>query len=127
MFKQTDVTIPPCVRHSQAAVGRPSPSSSTVNLIRCGGGFTRASPSAGRVLRRVARRSQTGSVQRQSGGRNVSLSRGARQSRRQALVLGAICSYAARAPYFARIASSSSATMLVILIAGLTAGPAVSL
>jgi hypothetical protein len=30
-------------------------------------------------------------------------------------------------PYFARIASSSSATMLVILIAGLTAGPAVSL
>lgn len=30
-------------------------------------------------------------------------------------------------PYFARNASNSSATMLVILIAGFTAGPAVSL
>ena len=34
---------------------------------------------------------------------------------------------AAGTPYRARMASSRSATMLVILIAGLTAGPAVSL
>jgi hypothetical protein len=44
-----------------------------------------------------------------------------------AFVVSAFAFVVAGTPYRARIASSSKATMLVILIAGLTAGPAVSL